>query len=127
MSESVVIPESVVEAAAEAMYREDGHEDHMWSSDYEDEGVRNWYRNMARAALAAALSVLNNAGVPVLLAEPTAQEMVHDLHRALYGDSWARPESPQQVWSMLLEKVRGLTEGRCWKCMEREWLPEEEQ
>ena len=33
-------------------------------------------------------------------------EMVHDLHRAIYGDSWARPESPARVWVDLIEKVR---------------------
>lgn len=33
-------------------------------------------------------------------------EMAHELHTAVFGDSWARPESPKQVWEMLLEHVR---------------------
>lgn len=32
-------------------------------------------------------------------------EMVHELHTAMYGSSWARPESPKQVWEMLLGRV----------------------
>jgi hypothetical protein len=34
--------------------------------------------------------------------------MVHDLHRAIHGYSTARPESPQQVWEVLLAEVRRL-------------------
>ncbi len=33
------------------------------------------------------------------------QQMVADLHRAVYGDSWARPQSAAQVWAELLERV----------------------
>lgn len=33
-------------------------------------------------------------------------DMVHDLHAALYGSSWARPQAPQDVWEALLEEVR---------------------
>lgn len=33
-------------------------------------------------------------------------EMVHDLHRAVFGATWARPESPAVVWNDLLHKVR---------------------
>lgn len=38
-------------------------------------------------------------------------EMVHDLHRAVYGDSWARPESAATVWAELLAKVAKLREA----------------
>jgi hypothetical protein len=31
--------------------------------------------------------------------------MVADLHRAVYGDTWARPESPAVVWRELLDRV----------------------
>lgn len=31
--------------------------------------------------------------------------MVTQLHEALYGDSWPRPESPEAVWRELLEQV----------------------
>jgi hypothetical protein len=37
---------------------------------------------------------------------PTALDMVTDLHCAIYGDTWARPETPAEVWEMLLEEVR---------------------
>jgi hypothetical protein len=33
-------------------------------------------------------------------------QMVHDLHRAVYGDTWARPEPPAVVWAELLDRVR---------------------
>jgi hypothetical protein len=44
------------------------------------------------------------------LAEPRTidearQQMVAALHRALYGDSWARPEPPSVVWAELIEAV----------------------
>jgi len=32
-------------------------------------------------------------------------EMVTDLHRAVYGDTWARPESPSAVWAELIDAV----------------------
>jgi hypothetical protein len=51
--------------------------------------------------------------------EPAAIDMVTDLHRAVYGDTWARPESPQQVWEMLLGQVRGLASGWCGECERR--------
>lgn len=40
-------------------------------------------------------------------------EMVTDLHRAVYGDTWARPQSPDQVWHELLDRV--ATAGRCFR------------
>jgi hypothetical protein len=47
------------------------------------------------------------------LAEPTTidearLQMVHDLHTALYGSTWARPNSPAEVWDDLLLRVRRL-------------------
>lgn len=38
-------------------------------------------------------------------------QMVHALHRAVYGDSWARPESPAEIWQELLGTVRALREA----------------
>lgn len=32
-------------------------------------------------------------------------QMVVELHRAMYGDSWARPEPPAVVWRELLDRV----------------------
>jgi hypothetical protein len=50
---------------------------------------------------------------------PTPIQMVEDLHRAVFGDTWARPESPQQVWELLLGNVRGLASGLCGECLRR--------
>jgi hypothetical protein len=38
----------------------------------------------------------------------TRLQMVHDLHRALFGDTWARPEPPAEVWRMLLRRVETI-------------------
>jgi hypothetical protein len=35
-------------------------------------------------------------------------DMVHQLHAAIYGNSWARPESPKEVWDALLREVARL-------------------
>lgn len=45
---------------------------------------------------------------------PAAQriEMVHELHTAIYGDSWARPDTPEKVWKMLLERVEDAVTER---------------
>lgn len=32
-------------------------------------------------------------------------EMVTELHRAVYGDTWARPQPPSVVWAELIEAV----------------------
>jgi hypothetical protein len=32
-------------------------------------------------------------------------QMVAQLHRALYGDVWARPESPAVVWQTMLDRI----------------------
>lgn len=32
-------------------------------------------------------------------------QMVAELHRAMFGDVWARPESPSVVWAELLDRV----------------------
>jgi hypothetical protein len=50
---------------------------------------------------------------------PTALSMVEALHVAVFGDTWARPESPAQVWAMLLDRVRGLAQGQCGECIRR--------
>lgn len=55
-------------------------------------------------ALRAALAARSQSGVP------TALDMVVDLHCAIYGDTWARPETPAEVWEMLLEEVRTFVE-----------------
>jgi hypothetical protein len=38
-------------------------------------------------------------------------EMVEQLHTALYGATWARNESPKEVWEQLLTEVRRLRTG----------------
>jgi hypothetical protein len=40
-------------------------------------------------------------------------EMVTELHRAMYGDTWAQPRSPQEVWERLLDRI--ATAGRCFR------------
>jgi hypothetical protein len=35
-------------------------------------------------------------------------QMTHELHAALYGTSWERPQAPQDVWEACLEQVRHL-------------------
>lgn len=41
-------------------------------------------------------------GVAVSSIDEARIQMVHDLHRAVHGDTWARPESPSEVWRELL-------------------------
>lgn len=36
-------------------------------------------------------------------------QMVADLHRAVYGDVWARPEPPSVVWVELLRRVEAAS------------------
>ena len=48
---------------------------------------------------------------------PTPLQMVEQLHKAFYGSMWARPESPEQVWNELLERVRVMAEGKCGECL----------
>jgi len=38
-------------------------------------------------------------------ADEIARLMVQQLHIAVHGDTWARPESPRQVWLQLLREV----------------------
>jgi hypothetical protein len=46
--------------------------------------------------------------------DATRLEMAHELHQAIFLGTWARPETPQQVWTMLLGLVQDL---RC--CVEQ--------
>lgn len=32
-------------------------------------------------------------------------QMVAELHRALYGDVWARPDPPEYVWHQMLDGI----------------------
>ena len=41
-------------------------------------------------------------------AQPTRNEMVVELHQAVHGASWARPESPSEVWRGLIAEVAAL-------------------
>jgi hypothetical protein len=34
--------------------------------------------------------------------------MAHELHQAVFIGTWARPQTPQQVWTMLLGLVQDL-------------------
>lgn len=63
----------------------------------------------ATAAMSATVAKLQ----PPTAVEPASiddarQQMIHDLHRALYGASWARPVPPAQIWFELLHAVREL-------------------
>jgi hypothetical protein len=51
---------------------------------------------------------------------PDGMTMVRQLRDTLGLFSGAMPVSPKQAWEEALARVRGLTEGRCWKCMESE-------
>ena len=51
--------------------------------------------------------------------EPSLTDLVHELHTAVYGDSWARSQSPKAVWEWLLANVRDLAQGQCGECMRR--------
>lgn len=58
----------------------------------------------------AATSAVERFNPPDPMAEPRTidearQQMVADLHLALYGATWARPEPPAEVWRELLDKV----------------------
>lgn len=37
---------------------------------------------------------------------PKPVDLVEELHEAIHGESWARPESPKEVWEELLQVVR---------------------
>ena len=39
---------------------------------------------------------------------PDVIDLIHELHTAVFGDSWARPQSPKWVWEMLLDRVRSM-------------------
>lgn len=41
---------------------------------------------------------------------PSQIELCQELHEAVYGEMWARPESPESVWQELLAKVRAMRE-----------------
>ena len=41
-------------------------------------------------------------------ANPARYEMVEELHRAVHGASWARPEPPSEVWRALIGEVVAL-------------------
>jgi hypothetical protein len=41
------------------------------------------------------------------------QQMIHDLHRVVYGSAWARSIPPAAVWSELLETVSSVMTGSC--------------
>jgi len=52
--------------------------------------------------------------------EPDPRDLVRDLRLALGWADVALPYSPKQAWEECLERVRGLAQGRCWVCMEKE-------
>ena len=55
---------------------------------------------------------VNPLAIPQTIDEARHQ-MVTDLHRAIYGDVWARPEPPAVVWAELLARVS--TAARCFR------------
>jgi hypothetical protein len=63
-------------------------------------------RRELRQALAGAnqFDLISDVIEPRSIDEARLQ-MVHDLHRAVLGATWARPEPPADVWRMLLDRV----------------------
>jgi hypothetical protein len=51
---------------------------------------------------------------------PDGMEFIRQAREALGLFSGAMPITPQQAWEDALHRMRGLSEGRCWKCMEQE-------
>jgi hypothetical protein len=47
-------------------------------------------------------------------------EMIRQVREAAGLFGGAMPITPQQAWEEALERIRGLAEGRCWVCMEKE-------
>jgi hypothetical protein len=52
-------------------------------------------------------------------ADPIPIDLVHELHEAIYGYSYARPESPKVLWEELLRIVRAMADGKCGECERR--------
>lgn len=63
-------------------------------------GNRNLMRAVARELI--------NAGLVRRESEPKPIDFVTDLHEAVHGSVWARPDTPKAVWEELLEAVRVL-------------------
>ena len=40
--------------------------------------------------------------------EPKAIDLVRELDIALHGETWARPQSPKEVWEGLLQEVKEI-------------------
>jgi hypothetical protein len=59
--------------------------------------------------LQADLRDLHNAHPTAEMGE-AAQNMITQLHIAVHGITWARPESPEQVWERLLAEVIAMRE-----------------
>lgn len=51
---------------------------------------------------------------------PDGMEMIRQAREAVGLFSGAMPITPQQAWEGALERMRGLAQGRCWACMDRE-------
>jgi len=64
-------------------------------------------------AIELAVVLIRRSGVSVYIPTPTVsisadaarQEMVHDLHRAVHGQTWAQPRTPKEVWAELVMQV----------------------
>lgn len=57
------------------------------------------------AAAAERKDFCSNACARRKQGEPELIDLVIELHEAVYGNSWARPETPQDVWAMLIRQV----------------------
>lgn len=60
---------------------------------------------------------------PLATVEPTPIDLVTELWEALGGFHGSRSIPPKQAWEEALERVRGLTEGRCHVCMQKDATP----
>jgi hypothetical protein len=51
---------------------------------------------------------------------PDGMEMIRQVREALGLFAGAMPITPKQAWEEALERARGLSQGRCWVCMDKD-------
>lgn len=58
-----------------------------------------------------------------MMTEPSPIDLVRELREALGMFDGAMPITPKAAWEEAIERVRGLTEGRCHACMTKDATP----
>lgn len=76
-----------------------------------EELIANLKRDLAKAEWVVNTYRNETLGWDRLMTPPTPIELVRELHEAVHGSSWARPDSPQAVWNELLAEVRARVGG----------------